>query len=92
MWKNKARTLLSAILCVSVMATGASADRYFASDENGSSTPPAAIDSITVSTEDIHKPEIEWDEMLKKSRERSEISCPAFSICSAVLPLPPTEI
>lgn len=62
MWKNKVRTLLSAVLCVSVMATGASADGYFASDENGSSTPPAAIDSITVSTEDIRQPEIEWDE------------------------------
>ena len=62
MWKNKAKTLLSAVLCVSVMATGASADGYFASDENGSSTPPAAIDSITVSTEDIRQPEIEWDE------------------------------
>ena len=62
MWKNKSRTLLSAVLCISMMATGTSADGYFASDENGSSTPPTAIDSITVSTEDIRQPEIEWDE------------------------------
>ncbi|MBR2434396.1 MAG: hypothetical protein IKB22_02895, partial [Lentisphaeria bacterium] len=66
MWKNKAVSLLSAVLCCSVLSIGTSADGYFASDESGTVTPPAAIDSITVSTEDIDpdisKPEIGWDE------------------------------
>ncbi|MBQ2726085.1 MAG: DUF4366 domain-containing protein [Clostridia bacterium] len=66
MWKNKAITMLSAVLCASMLALGVSADGYFASDENGTAAPPDAIDSITVSTEevgtDISRPEIEWDE------------------------------
>lgn len=73
MWKNKAVSLLSAVLCCSVLSIGASADGYFASDENGTVTPPAAIDSITVSTEDIDpnisQPEIEWDENAEEITE-----------------------
>lgn len=70
MWKNNAITMLSAVICVSMLTLGVSADGYFASDESGNTTPPSAIDSITVSTEDIdpnlNQPEIEWDEDAEK--------------------------
>jgi len=58
MRKTKLRTfscLLMAVLCMAVFSvTAFAADGgYYASDESGKNTPPDAIDSITISTEDV---------------------------------------
>ena len=58
MRKTKLRTfscLLMAVLCMTVFSvTAFAADGgYYASDESGKNTPPDAIDSITISTEDV---------------------------------------
>ncbi len=58
MRKTKLRTfscLLMAVLCMTVFSvTAFAADSgYYASDESGKNTPPDAIDSITISTEDV---------------------------------------
>lgn len=45
--------LLMAALCLTAFSVTAFASGYYASDENGTSTPPDAIDSITISTEDV---------------------------------------
>jgi len=51
-------SLLAAVLCMAAFCfPGFAVDRgYFASDESGSSSPPDAIDSITVSTEKVQLP------------------------------------
>ncbi|MBQ7299806.1 MAG: DUF4366 domain-containing protein [Clostridia bacterium] len=58
MRKTKLRTfscLLMAVLCMTVFSVTAFASDggYYASDESGNNTPPDAIDSITISTEDV---------------------------------------
>ena len=58
MRKTKLRAfscLLMAVLCMTVFSvTAFAADGgYYASDESGKNTPPDAIDSITISTEDV---------------------------------------
>lgn len=46
--------LLMAVLCMAAFSVTAFASGgYYASDESGTSTPPSAIDSITISTEDV---------------------------------------
>lgn len=47
--------LLMAVLCMTVFSVTAFASDggYYASDESGNNTPPDAIDSITISTEDV---------------------------------------
>ena len=48
-------TMLAVVLCATALAAPAfaSGDDYYASNEDGSSTPPASIDSITISTENV---------------------------------------
>jgi len=58
MRKTKLRTfscLLMAVLCMTVFSVTAFASdgSYYASNESGKDTPPDAIDSITISTEDV---------------------------------------
>jgi len=53
MMKHKYISLiLTVVLCMAVISVSVSAD-YYASNENGSNTPPNSIDSITISTEDV---------------------------------------
>lgn len=47
--------LLSVMLCMVIAATPALAD-YYQSDESGGASPPATIDSITVSSEEVEIP------------------------------------
>lgn len=59
-------SLLAVMLCATAFAVPAfaSGDDYYASNEDSSSTPPASIDSITISTENVSLPEQDKDTAL----------------------------
>lgn len=60
--KSKLKTLsciLAVVLCMTAFSVTAFAaeDGYYASNENGTETPPDSIDSIVIGTEDVELPE-----------------------------------
>ena len=59
MKKRNSRLLacaLAVVLCMTAFSIPTFAAGYYASNENGNNTPPDAIESITVSTENVNLP------------------------------------
>lgn len=67
--------LLAAVFCMAAFALSVSADGYYNSDESGNTSPPAAIDSITITTEGVG---IEVDSAATEIEDDEEVDLDSF--------------
>ncbi|MBQ7930449.1 MAG: DUF4366 domain-containing protein [Clostridia bacterium] len=67
--------MLAVIFCMAAFALSVSADGYYSSDESGKTSPPAAIDSITITTEGVG---IEVDSAATEIEDNEEVDLDSF--------------